>query len=237
MKLRPETNFPNNVFLPHYSPPEKMVLDLNSFSVDTNSNGVPSILSLGESYIPYIDFSKFDPEREDWMWEDDYGLFYKKIKRADLEFTGYSDYQFACSSLNLSFSFDALWVTGKIDRELKREIIKVGIRNFYKFKPINLIINGVPLKDVTSYSFRSSNILSDINIEQNKEFYYSPETNKIFTNQNLDSFRPEDVILQFFVVKSTVSLYCKMSTNYGYPSKITSYIDYFTLKLRGQDIK
>jgi hypothetical protein len=119
----------------------------------------------------------------------------------------------------------------------KRLYFTVDTENFYRYDPIQLTINGERVSDITDYDGLSQPALNDIKIDTNKEFYYNFIDNKIYTNQNMAGVQKESIEIKFFVNINSVSVLNKMATNISTQSSFTPSIDYYIVKLNGQNFR
>ena len=99
-------------------------------------------------------------------------------------------------------------------------------------------VQNTPLTDITNYS--NPNVKPKLNTVDpvvNKEFYYDFDQNKIITNQNLDAYAPIDVLVGFYTTIDDVSVKCRLAANEKSVSNVTPVIDYYIVKLSGQDLR
>lgn len=243
---RPETSLLNHIFIPFQVSPVEFEQNSSFFTLESNELGIPSIISLttieGNNYIPYIDLSKFDGEREQWYWEDAYGLFFKMIPDGDLEFRSsiYNGSEIL-QGVSVSYTHDLVGRTYSYDDTKKKDKLSYTFNNevlsFWQFAPIIITMEGVRLIDRTNYASSSAPVLTEVNTTENREFYYSFRQNKIITNQNLAGVRPEDIKIKFYTVPNEVSFKCRMAANNGATPFYTPTVDWYIAKLNGQSFR
>jgi len=246
----PETSLPNSLYVPFYVPSNRKVTTISEFALESNAQGLQSIINLmdtgGKKIVPFFDLSKYDGERQQWMWEDADGLFYKLIYYEDQEFQylssdPYDIYIFSCVDLDRDIPIQIfqpeVYNNTAYANFNKRQYVTWNSENFYKYDPIQIIINGQRLTDITDYNGLSQVPLNDIQTNSNREFYYNFIDNKIYTNQNMAGVQPNSVEIKFFTTVNTVQVMNKMATNIGTDSTYTPAIDYYIVKLNGQNFR
>jgi len=244
----PNSVFLNNIYTPFYSLPKKNSFKINqNFSIEIDQNGTQSIINLRndeETIIPFIDRSDYDSETRSWFWFDSNGFPFR---------IGYIE---GSSNLTLTSIYDFGTYYNKSiiinPNDLKKESggKKLGFYTiatvdgnkiddrFYTGSPIILEIGSEIITDLTDYyNFQSNIILTQINPEANKEFYFDAGSNKIFTNQTLNLFDPSQIILNFYTTNNSVNVKCRLKNNKGMNNFSTPIVDYYVAKLHGQYLK
>lgn len=250
----PETSLPGSVYIPFYSVPTRRIGTVSDFQIESNAQGLQSIINLMSnqlSIFPFFDISKYDGERRGWLWEDANGLFFKLLPKGDKEFDsiitalGWSDnpipinYILSGVDISRSVPISDLFLSISDDSSnsnfFKRRYVSLFGEAFYRYDPIQVVINGIPLIDKTDYSGLGQSVLSDTKTDINAEFYYNFKENKIYTNQNMAGVQANSVIVKFFININTVSILNNMSTNVSTNAPYTPVVDYYILKLNGQN--
>jgi len=246
-KFIPYSSFLNDIYIPFYEKPKKMIdLKLTSSNIETDVNGMASIINLNidqQKYIPFIDISKYDFTRKDWFYYNISGMPYRLTYNTSNwlaspvygvpDINGYTD------SLNISNKFNKnvnvelglyLDVTNSADSDNTIQL--------YKGVPISVAIANAPLLDITNYN--SPNIRPSLNIikpNENREFYYDFDQNKLFTNQNLAGTDPINITIGFYITTNAVNIKCRLSANEISSSDVTPIVDYYIAKLSGQNLR
>lgn len=249
MRFVPDTILLNNVFLPFYVPYEKIHLDITQLELIPNNNGLNSIINLNiinsrgitESIVPYIEFENWDKDTKDWFWYDDDGYKYRKSLNNEGGRTWLEFYPIWGLGTSKTIEYDPVL---KFDSDRNNDI---GIyfetddettRKFYKGTSIAVLINEEPLKDITNYEItEGTSELNFSNTEANKQFYYDFSLNRIITNQNLDGHDPKDVKIYLYKTNNSLSVKARLASNAEGQSYYTPVVDYYIVKLNGQDIK
>jgi len=249
----PNSTLLNHVYIPFVQPAKLQIFTVaNDFpDLETGPNGFPSVINFNktnannsvEEIFPFIDLSKFDSETKDWFWYDDIGFPYRIIR----------------DSTGLAWELIPIWDFGKYigstitftpETPLKREeggnnlgfyspsTIDTETVNMYTGSPIILTINGEVVKDRTIYGQTNANFnLTDLGVEDNKEFYYNSALNRIYTNQNLNEFDSAQIKIYCYTVSQEVSIKCRMKANQGKDAYVTPTVDYYIAKLDGQFLR
>jgi len=246
-KFVPYTSLLNNIYVPFYELAKKSPnLNLKNFGLEADVNGVLSTINLNtenKKYLPFIDISRYDFSRKDWFYYNSDGFPYRLTYNAQ----NFWDVEPVYGEPATRGYTDSLVVTNLYDRDIT---IQLGIYitatdydgsgdlQFYKGIPISVVIQDIPLIDITNYS--NPNIkpmLNNIGSDINKEFYYDFDQNRIFTNQNLAGVDPVDVNTRFYTTTNEVNIKCRMATNEIDVSDVTPIVDYYIAKLSGQDLR
>lgn len=238
----------NNSYIPFYINPEKKVYncatDFTQFEI--GNNGLTSVISLvnteGNSIIPFIDLSKYDSETKDWFWYDNNNfplrLSYYNGEEWNLNYI----WNFV-QNYNRTYSFNPKVLSnGGESGFYSTSYYYIEDAIYYKDvfigSPIIMTINEEIVYDKTIYSSNDVDPnLTILNSTNNKEFYYNPDTNKVYTNQNLTGSDPAQIKLYFKTLPNNVSVKCRMMGNYGDNSYLTPTVDYYLIKLNGQYLK
>jgi len=252
MEFIPNTILLNNIYIPFFTNSVKKVFNcLNDFDqLEIGFNGVTSTISLSkqneEEYqqiIPFINMSKYDAETKDWFWYDTNNFPFRLEYIDGTSWKLNSVWEFGeYYGHNLSFNPKKL-CNGSIESGFYSELTGyddeafLGVK-FYSGRPIMITINEKILTDVTQYG-NTENIptLTQLNTETNKEFYFDPDTNKIYTNQNLLGVDPAQIKIYFETIPNSISVKCRMMSNYGENSYSTPTVDYYLVKLNGQYLR
>lgn len=243
-KFIPQSCLLNNIYIPLYEKPRKNILDLESFSIQTDINGVESIIDLNsadEKYYPFIDISKYDSEREDWYYYDTNGFPYRLTYNS----TGYWDVEAVWEIPSINANTSDLSISLFMQKEITCELgvytqvtkSDNSTLNLYKGQPIVVAVNDIPLKDLTDYTNPSTKpILNNINPSVEKEFYYDFDRNLIITNQNLNGTNKKSVTIGFYTTIKETNVQYTLHANQPNPS-ITPIVKWYILKLSGQDLR
>ena len=247
----PDSMLLNNIYIPTYVQPKKIVLNcLDNLSIETGLNGLQSTINLAnnnQNISPYLDLSRYDPETKDWFWYDEEGFPLRIIRHLDgtkwclspiyniskhygslLTFDPFS-LEYNAQGQNLGFYSKVT----EIDNSSDIPEIKV-----YNGRPIILNLASKITTDLTDYStFNNDVVLTDYNIDSNREFFYNLQLNKLYTNQNLTSYDLSKVEVYCFVTTNSVKVKCLLSGNSGMNNFATPAIDYYIAKLHGQYLK
>lgn len=234
----PDSLLLNNVYIPFYVPPVKKIHNCrDDYTLEMDGNGVTSIINLNnELPIPYFDTSKYDIETRDWFWYDRSGLPFRMTKSG-------SDWVLNSVYGVGEFRGDTLVIdptTLKYDSygKILGFYVDINGNKFYTGAQLILEIGGYIVKDQTNYyGNQTETILTNLNTDVNKEFYYSFNMNKIFTNQNLLLSDPAQIKIYMYTLSNSLSVKCRTRGNYGMNNYITPTVDYYIAKLHGQLLK
>jgi hypothetical protein len=259
--FNPSSVLANSIFVPFYFPSNRVSTTISQFKIESTNSGLKSIINLVNSdnnaVIPYFDFSKYDGERQMWYWEDEDGLFYRLIAKGDREYdtliakllisspseeTYISTYNYVLDGVDINKivgieSINTQVYNNTTSQLDKRLYISKGLYYFYKYDPIQININGKRITDITAYNGLNQTNLNNIKTDVNMEFYYSFNDNKLYTNQNLTSVLESDVSIKFYTNINSVNVINRMNTNVSTNAKYTPTIDYFIVKLNGQNFR
>jgi len=233
----PETALLNSINIPKYVEPVLKEKTLSQLTLETDSTGVSSIIKITDGkdlVIPYIDLSKYDHESRDWYHYDSRNTPVFIRLGSPLHYPYYTYNKF-----NIGKLVDGLVTLRKQFDKEKRQAYVVTIESeerLYYAAPILLTINGVVINDVTDYVRFSSPKLTNVDVVNNKEFFYDFGS-RIYTNQSLTSYDPDSVVIYYYENPNTISVKSRISSNIGVSSSTTPIIDYYILKLRGQDLR
>ena len=259
MEFIPNSVLLNNVFSPFLNEPKREVFNTSvtnqaiakdgSFTLEMGSNGITSVIDLSindpkldkKPIVPYVDLSKYDPESKDWYWYDEdgfpYRMFYdlglgKWVATALWPINNYGE-SIKIDPSNLTKAEDGPQLGFYVNGVLGEETVKL-----YTGRPLILEIDGEVITDNTIYgSVNITTGLTDLNTDVNKEFYYDEGVNKIYTNQNLLSVDSTHIKVYLYTVPNEVSVKCRMSSNSGTTALVTPTVDYYVVKLNGQNLR
>lgn len=244
MEYIPNSVLLNHIYFPFHTEPVYKTYDcLKDFTqLEIGTNGILSVIPLttkvngeDEQVIPFIDMSKYDIETKQWFWYDS--------NRFPLRINRYGDGKALTSIYNFG-KYYGYWI--EYD---PNTILNGGESGFYSNvtsedfssdrvylgSPIILTIDDYVINDKTVYGNTDVNPnLTKLNIETNKEFYFDPDTNKIYTNQNLAGVDPANIKLYFSTIPNELSVKCRLKSNVGDDSYTTPTVDYYVVKLNGQ---
>jgi len=213
-----------------------LTLDTN-FKIVQDINGLNSIIEL--DVIPYIDFTKFDYDRRKFFSIDKYDNLWRKYVVNDYIFeedtiheisSGYSTTRFY-SMYNILTSIPYLNV-GHPGHSAHLNIVKDF--DIKQYEPITIYANGEKLTDVTDYSFNVNPTLNFVNSDFNKQFYI--KGNKIYSNIDFLRYNTADIDISYKHTVDGLNVSCVMGANSSANSNYTPVVDYFMLKLTGQNL-
>jgi len=242
----PNTVLLNKIYIPEFDIPKLTELSGKDIILESDINGNPTIINLSnpdKKWLPFIDISKYDNKRRQWVFEDDDGLIFTIIDNLDLEFSmkaydySSSEKLLSCLSLNYNLGYNLTDLTISIDNLTKKEKYVISGYELLRYEPIIVLVDGVKLKDVTHYFSNVSDTLNDILTTQNKEFYFNDKNNRLYTNQNLTGVRKEDIKIYIYTLTDYIKLKCRMASNIKTHAYVTPIIDYYIVKLNGQSFR
>jgi len=221
----------------------------NSLMLDTNfrllidDTGTSSIIEL--DIVPYIDMSYFDYDRQTWFNVDKYGTIWRHYIKGNhiLELNRIYDDTITCqyninnNKSGIYFSLDNLFKNNNTIQEYlcyDNDSAFIDELDINEYKPIKLIIEGDEYKNITDYNFNIEPKLNYIAPEINKEFYI--KNNIIYTNTDLTLYKPQDINIEYQYTTSEIKVHCVMDTNSPKYSNYTPIVDYYILKLTGQQL-
>lgn len=252
MRYIPDTLLLNHVYVPFFSNPIKKIYtcDKDFVQLESGPNGVVSIIPLvktvdgnEEPVVPFIDLTRYDVETKDWFWYDSDNFPFRISYNNGYDWNLNSIWNFGqYYGHTLTFNPKRLY-NGGLESGFYSEVTKydgeesADIR-VYTGAPIILTINENIVTDKTNYDGTIINpVLTQMNVEINKEFYYDINTNKIYTNQNLAGINPSQIKIYFETIPNSISVKCRMKGNMGEDLYTTPTIDYYVVKLNGQYLK
>jgi len=225
MKIYPESNLLNNMFIPNYfnqiklSTQDSSLVENDSFYYVVDSLGRRSSIVL--KTIPYIDLSKYDFERKDWYYVDVVGRFWRRYEIGEYVLENSAgvlqEVAYRCPLIpNLEYN---------------------PAFGGEKFRPITISVGGNLLTDKTNYSGDRTIVpnLININTDTNKEFYFD-FNNTIYTNQDFGTFDAADIVIYFWTTINSVNVKCRAGTNIDGLSNYSPIVDYYIVKLAGQKL-
>lgn len=242
-KLYPISNLPTSVFIPTYFEPKRLTTVNGSltegehytFELDPTT-GIRSIIRF--KVVPYVDLFKYDFERKSWYHTDQYGGLWRVYKTGDwnpsygyymptVPSTPYPSQTYAYESIDGMFN-------GEVVSYSDLESDGITVAQFY---PIDIKLNTVRAEDKTDYSGGRNIIpvLNNINPTLYKEFYFDKSFN-VHTNQDLEGYSPDDIQISITINVDKVNVKCRMDTNTTQLSNYTPVVDYYMVKLTGQNL-
>lgn len=242
-KFIPYTSLLNSIYIPFYENLKKNIFGIERFSIETNNQGMQSIINLNgnNTLFPFIDLLKYDYEKKDWFFYDNNGFPYR---------FNYNDGVWKLEAIygipNINAQTESSFVPLFYSRDIENLLgiyttVYDNSQNeytLYKGSPILVSIENQPLTDITDYSNVSSKPkLNFDNAQVNKEFYYDVDQNRIITNQNLTAFNENDIVIAFYSTPSTINVKARFSSNEKSVSDITPVVDYYIIKLSGQNLR
>jgi hypothetical protein len=248
----PDSFLLNNVYFPFYNRPKKTIFNAeNQLVIETGINQTQSVISIKEDdkeVIPFIDLSRYDSETRSWFWYDEEDFPLRIVKNGDtwqlVSIYPVSRYYgktiiFDPNSLEYNkynVGKNLGWYS--IINTLNGEDVSSQKLKIYNGNPFILTINSLPLTDLTDY-YKFKNDLSLINFKtsDNKEFFYNTQLNRLYTNQNLNSFDVSNIEFYFFRNIQSIKVKIALSSNTGMSSYTTPTVDYYIAKLHGQYLK
>jgi hypothetical protein len=250
MQYIPDTTLLNNIFLPFYVSPVKTIYNISKDSLETGNNGIKSVINI-ETLFPYVHIQSFDYETKDWFWYDSDGFPFRIEKNMSLNcwqlrsiynIGTYKDVILKIDPFNLSYDSSGKGlgfytvVIGLIDNY---NVIEPSLEiKMYSGQQIFVEIDGNILTDRTDYLNSMSDVkLTLLNTASNMEFYYNFLLNKIYTNQNLESYNLSDIKVYMYNTIQEISVKTSLLSNYGFNNVLTPVVDYYIVKLHGQLIR
>lgn len=250
MKIIPYSILPNSIYLPLHSEPKQEKWKLSDLDIESDVTGVQSIISLNglsDAKHPFIDFSKYDIDYRNWLWFDDqdglpYRLeknqFSKKYSFNSIYGIQSSGFVFGCDSLTTKYD-DVLGVSSVLTQVVNTTADQSIKKYFYQYSPISLYVKNSPAVDITDYNKPGNQSVSSLlktNVSDNPQFLYGFD-GRIYTNLDLSVYDPKDVFVVFYTITDSVSVKCKLAANSDGTPYYTPTVDYYILKLVGQEIR
>jgi len=237
MSVYPNSSLLTSVYIPDFFEPTRVssldgsiVKDTN-FTFERDATGKDSIIRLNK--IPFIDISKYDNQRRKWFWTDKYDGLWRYYGRGEWIIETNSFNGTGRSSRNQMISMEGM------EQGEKHSIQVIRGRGYdpYQYKPIKISVNGVELTDISDYSGGQTVIpqLDNVNPDRNKEFYYDFR-NSIYTNQDFSLYKDDDILIEFTINIDNITVNCRMDTNITNLSPYTPTVDYYIVKLTGQNL-
>jgi len=215
--------------------------DNYKFVVDENN--ITSIIEL--DIVPFIDYSKYDNDRRKWFNIDKYGSLWRHYKCGDFIiekdklFTSGGDPNGGmCSAYggNLYYSMENLFKL-QYDYLYPNDEDRIKLLNdlqITEYEPISLLLKNEKIKDVTDYTFNITPTLDYIVPEKNKQFYF--KNNRLYTNLDLTLYEPQDIVIKYKSTINKIKVKNIMDTNSNNYSNYTPIVDYYMLKITGQNL-
>ena len=251
MNYIPDTILLNHAYVPFYVDPIKKIYNcVDDFpNLEIGIDGLLSVINLEssingdpEQIIPFINMKKYDSESRDWFWYDSNNFPLRRTyDGVNLNLTPI--WEFASNyghiySINPKNLINGGNSSGFYSEVLTDNGETVSDIKVYTGQPIILTLNEKVIYDKTIYGdYDTIPNLTQMNIENNPEFYYDIDTNKIYTNQNLAGIDPAQIKLYFDVIPNTISVKCRMRGNVGEELFSTPTVDYYLVKLNGQYLR
>lgn len=200
------------------------------FTIERDINGRDSIIRLNK--IPFLDFSFYDTQRKRWFATDKYGGKWRQY--------GLGEWIPEWNIFNGTNPKAAKVQLVSMDGMEQGAVVSARSKPSYKFrqyKPIILSVNNFELNDIQNYSGGQTIVpkLDEVNPDRNKEFYYDFK-NTIYTNQDFSLYEDEDILIEFTINISDINISCRMDTNIVNLSPYTPIVDYYIVKLTGQNL-
>lgn len=234
MKLYPESSMLTSVHIPDFFEPKQLSTVDGSLRRGEHYDFVPdetgrtSIIRF--TVVPYIDISRYDFERKDWYLKDQYNGKWRFFRRG--QYKPHSD-SIHSSSIPVFVSMDGMYNgEEKTVFDLQSDGFRLGLD-----RPITIRANSVRFTDITDYS-GDRNISPTLNELPNtlfRQFYYDKKFS-LYTNQELNDFEDDNLQIIIKTNIDKVNVKCRMGTNATGLSPYTPYVDYYIIKLTGQNL-
>jgi len=245
-KIFPNSDPLTSVFIPYSFEPklistkDKTLLVDTDFTYQFDTRGRQSIIKLNR--FPYIDLYNYDHDRKRWYYIDEYGNRFSVYTVGDYDLETNSNMSYV-SFNNKQYQYQAKGVDLNLTLLKYSDTLGVWgsqITQAYpivQYSPISISINSEIVVDKTDYSGNQKIVakLDEISPTRNRQFYYD-FNGTIFTNQDFGAYDPTDIIITYYVTIDNVSVKCRMSTNSTALSNKTPMVDYYVLKLIGQNL-
>jgi len=240
------TSLLSSIFIPDHFETRLLSTESNTlihdidFTFEYDTNGTLSIIKLKK--IPYIDLTKYDHQRRTWYYVDQYGNLWRKYHEGEFiietqqRCIRYDNTGYPRIIDPTGYKYISLYGIGNIDGIWDEDVSSSDFE-FSQYTPISISLNGLSLNDVTNYSSGESVIpkLDFINTEKNKEFYFN-KSNTIYTNQDLNEYEIQNISISYYSNIDKIRLKCRMNTNMTGLSPYTPIVDYYIIKLTGQNL-
>jgi len=230
-RIYPDSSSIKSVYIPSYFDPVRLSLKAGSLKIeddvvfDYDAAGKLSIIKLNR--FPFIDFSYYDNERRTWFHSDKDGVRYRV----------YSTGEHIIETNSIHDGLEQIAISPEINISSNLNKINITPNNLKKYQPITISLNGVDIVDITDYmSYTNTPILNDINPDTNPEFYYN-SNGIIYTNINLIAYDIRNIDISYLSTVDKLNVHCRMNTNTPIVSDKTPLVDYYVLKLIGQEMK
>jgi len=240
MKLFHNSSLLTSVFIPKEFNPKLLktvdgtLIEGEHFEYEEDNIGRKSIIKLIK--LPYIDLDKYDHQRKKWYHVDKYDNLWRwyEIGEWQLETGSINDNSRAPNVVSVYGLYMSKMhnLEDAENKTLITETLKVK-----PFAPITIRVNDWALTDISKYS-GATNIQPKLNIvdpELNKEFYYNMG-DKIYTNQDFALYGADNIKISYSINVDTVQVSCRMNTNLNKLSPYTPVVDFFIVKLTGQNL-
>ncbi len=241
--MYPNSSLLTSVFVPDFfdtkvvSTKESTLVKDKDFTFEYSVDGLLSIIKLNK--VPYLDLSKYDHQRRQWYSVDQYENLWRKYDPGDWIIETDSFYTlpglYDPTGIDLSryysvYDLSPLSYLTTTTAETNGLTLKV-------YSPISINVNDLEVLDITDYS-KGTNIvpiLNTINPDDNKEFYFDKNTT-IYTNQDFSQYSDTSIIISYHVNVDKINVKFRMNTNTTELSSYTPTVDFFVVKLTGQNI-
>lgn len=232
----PDSAILTSLFIPFYFEPKILSTIDNTLAIDDNivfdqdSTGQTSIIRFNS--IPYIDLKLYDYNRKKYYSTDQYDNRWRVYEPGEwvIESEEYWNEDLTYSAyVSVDGLFNGDVISGDND-SLSEFIIK-------QFNPITIKLNGIQVTDISDYS-GDRNIITKLDVidpTNNKEFYYD-KNKSIYTNQDLSLYDVDDIDITYYVNIKDINIHCRMNTNVTNLSSNTPIVDFYLIKLLGQNL-
>lgn len=232
--IYPNSSLITSVYVPDFFDPTlvstsdgSLVLNTD-FTIEQDTSGSSSIIRLNK--VPFIDLAMYDTQRRNWFYTDRFGGKWRFYRPGSymIETETYLD---ANTRYPAAYSMDGFY-NGE-----QKSVNDLSSFNISEYLPIRVKVNNYSLADITDYSGGQNVVgkLDNIDPTNNKEFYYDFK-NTIYTNQDLSLYEAEDILIEFYINIDSINISCRMNTNITNLSEYTPSVDYYVVKLTGQNL-
>jgi len=241
-KFIPETSLLNNVYVPQHVEPKPAILTNDNLTI------IGNVISLGEAK-PFIRYEWFDHSRREWSWCDASGFPYRFSYGEEVDalkrkhFTGWH-----CEGVWGTFrarnietlneyptatydKSDELYFGQMVDLSAtintSGSVWEAGTLRLYLRTPLVVVVDGMMLSDKTNWAtFAKGGPLED------NEYRYDRSQNTIELGAG---YADQQVSVGFYQAHNEVSVKCRMAANEPHVSHVSPVVDYYIVKLSGQD--
>lgn len=249
-KIYPNSDPLTSVFVPYSFEPKlksttsNTLVEGEDFEYQFDTIGRQSIIKL--KTVPYIDLYYYDHNRRRWYYVDEYNNRFSVYTRGDYILETCSNFNVGINPTfpNIQFKYQANGIDLNLrlykfnDESLWGTTSQgIGVYPINPYKPISISINSEQLKDITDYSTDQvvNPTLDEITPSRNRQFYYD-FNNTIYTNQDFGTYNSDDIVISFYTNINKLNVKFRMNTNSVSLSNRTPIVDYYILKLTGQNL-